>query len=1067
MKALTKPERLIPYATGRRLLRLLCLFSILTISVTVHAQNKTISGQVFDNENETLIGATVSVKGTDRGTATNVDGKFTITAKNKDILEFRMVGFNTVEVVVADNAKYNIVMEPKLVGLDEVVVIGYGTESRRVLTSSISKVGGDVLQNVPVTTIGEGLKGKMPGVKVTSTNNSPGSEVEFRIRGGSSIQLSNDPLIIVDGIEQSMEGLNSSDIESFEILKDAASTAIYGARASNGVILITTKQGKKGKPVITFEASVAYQQAARQYDFLNAEEFLSVLRPAIKNSPFPGRLTGSTAAGTGNTASSIYTTRYLEEGEAVPAGYKSMADPIDPAKTLIFKDNSFKDELFRDTWWQNYYLGVNGGTDNVTYALSLGYMDDDGVAIGTGFNRYTIKANTKIKATKRIDLTFSLNYSEANKEEFDNQRNVISRGLAAAPTQKIYMEDGSPAPGYSATSPNPVFYNYYNDQSKKTTYLTLSGSLKYKLYKGLALNAQGSVYRRRYDANSFENANKYSSERTTSAVRNNLDRNKLDVFLSYRQTFKKQHSISLVGGYAYQDELSDRTTVSGYGGSTDKITTLNGATTFDPNATTGIREELRLVGFYGRLIYDYKKKYLFTATFRADGSSKFASGNRWGYFPGMSAGWIVSEEKFMKPTANVLSLMKLRVSYGQTGNNNISNYDALGSYSPSFIYDGNGGIVTDRMPNNYLKWEHTDQLDLGIDLGLFNDRITLSADYFDRRSKDLLFQKELPNTSGYNYVMYNVGAVKFYGFDLDLTTRNIQNKDFQWTSKFIWSFVKNKVLKLNPNGRDKNRIGGTNGVNPDGTTFSFGGIAEGESLYSFYGYKTAGILQTVEAADNAHYDDLASGFRGGESIKGRKSVGDYEWMDRNGDGKITDVDQFYLGVTEPTSTGSFTNTFNYKNWGLSFTVDWALGHSIYEEAYSRYFLATFAYTHSLAKDVLNTWTPENPNAKYARFVANDTGDGSNNFGRISDVFTYKGDYLCIREISLFYNLKHRKLQKIGIQNIALSLTANNLHYFTEVPGGVSPETGTSSTYSTSYYSYPPTRKYALGAKITF
>lgn len=371
------------------------------------------------------------------------------------------------------------------------------------------------------------------------------------------------------------------------------------------------------------------------------------------------------------------------------------------------------------------------------------------------------------------------------------------------------------------------------------------------------------------------------------------------------------------------------------------------------------------------------------------------------------------------------------------------------------------------MGNEKLKWEHTNQLDLGADIGLFNDRITLIVDYFNRHTYDLLTPKELPNTSGYSYVMYNLGEVKFYGFDIDLNTQNIDTKDFKWNSKFVLSFVKNKVLKLNDNGRDKNREGGTNGVMADGTSFSFGGIAEGESLYSFYGYKSAGILQTTEAADNAYYDDLSAGYRDGRAIKGRKNVGDYEWVDRNGDGKITDVDQFYLGVTEPTSTGSFTNMFSYKNFGLNITVDWALGHSIYEESFSRYFQASFAYTHSLVTDVLQTWTPENLNAKYARFTANDPGDGSNNFGRISDIFTYKGDFLCLREISLLYNIKHLRLQKLGIQNIGLSLTGSNLHFFTAVPGGVSPETGTSSTYSSSYYNYPPIRKYALGVKITF
>ncbi len=1048
---------------------IICLGLLILLSNTtlILAQERMVTGQVFDASNETMPGAVIQVKGTTIGTVTDVEGRFGINAKENSTLVISMIGYKTVEINIRNNTSVTVRLEENTIGLEEVVVIGYGTASKRELTTSISTVQGEVLQNVAISSVGEGLKGKMPGVRVTSVNNSPGSETEFRIRGGSSIHLTNDPLIIVDGIEQTMEGLNPSDIETFSILKDAASTAIYGARGSNGVILITTKEGKKGKPSIVFEAGLAHQQAARQLEFLNAEEYLGIMRPAMQRSPFSNRLNGASAAGTGNTASSIYTTQFLAEGASVPEGYRSMADPLNPEKTLIFQDNSFRDQLFKETWWQNYYLGINGGSENSTYAVSLGYLDDDGIAIGTGFQRYNFKANTSINSIKNLTLKFGVNYSELVKEEYDNQRDVIARGLAAPPTQKIYMEDGLPAPGYSATTPNPVFYDYYNDQQKKTKYLTLNGSARYDITKSLSLNAQGSIYRREYDADSFEKANKYNPERTVSAIANTLERNKVELYMAWKRSFNKKHSLNLMGGYSYQDELSDRLTVGGYGGSTDKITTINGATTFDPRTTTGIRESFRLAGFYGRAMYDYKKRYLLSLTFRADGSSLFDTNNQWGYFPGMSAGWVISDEPFMKGLDKQVSQLKLRLSYGQTGNNSISNKDALGSYSPSVIYDGNGGLVPDRMSNINLRWEHTNQLDVGVDLGLFKNRITVVADLFDRRSKDLLFQKELPNTSGYSWVMSNVGEVKFYGFDVDVTTRNIVRPSFTWTSKFVWSFVKNEVLKLEDNNRDRNRIGGINGQLYDGTPFSFGGLAEGESLYSFYGYKHAGILQTTEAADNAYYDDLSTGYRDGRSLKGRKNPGDYEWYDRNGDGKITDVDQFHLGVTEPVSTGSLNNMFTYKDWGLNIGIDWALGHSIYDEAYSRYFLATFAYTHSLVKDVLNTWTPENPNAKYARFVANDSGDGSNNFARMSDVFTYKGDYLSLREISLIYNLKGEFLRKANISHITFNLTANNLCYLTQVPGSISPETGSASTYSGSYYNYPPVRKISAGIKVTF
>jgi TonB-linked SusC/RagA family outer membrane protein len=1051
----------------------LCLL-LLFWGLTSMAHAAVITGIVYESTGDPLAGVTIKVKGRTVGTNTSGDGTFKIEAESKDVLIVSMIGFKTEEILVGKQKELTVTLKESSVTLNEVVAVGYGTESRRTITSSITKIKGDVLQGIPITTMSDGLKGKIAGVRVTTTNSQPGAEAEIRIRGGSSINNDNDPLILVDGVERSMEGLNPNDIESLEILKDAASTAIYGSRASNGVILITTKKGSKDAPQVVFEGTVATQDAGRKYNFLNAREYLSVLRPAIANSKTTSYLTAVGSAGTGNDENSLYSVRILADGESVPAGWQSMADPVDETQTLIFQDNSFQNEVYRQALWQNYYMGVSGGSGNAKYAASLGYTDDEGVAIGTGFSRLNFNLNTSMAATKRMDLNMGVSYSEMLLDEYDNQRNVISRGLACPPTQRMYDDDGLPMRGYNNTSPSPLFYDYYNDQDKKLTTTSLTSTLKYKILKGLTGNVQGSLYRRNYNSDSFEKANYYTSARTASFAYNQLERNKIEPYLSYRRTFRK-HSISAVGGYSYMDQKSKRYSASAEGGNSDKITTLNGAPT--KTAASSVIEKQALIGFYSRATYDYQKKYLLTLTCRADGSSLFASGHRWGYFPGMSLGWIASEEKWLKDKVEVLSLLKLKTSYGQTGNNSIGLYDALGKYSVDYKYNGNGGIITSTMPNTNLTWETTNQLDLGIDAGVFNDRITLSADYFDKRTQNLLFDKELPNTTGYSSVKTNVGEVQFYGFDLELNTKNIQNKNFSWSTNVVWSFVKNKVLSLPDNGRDKNRIGGYTisvyGNDADGNivktgTEEFGGIAEGESLYSFYGYKCAGILKDEDAADNALYDESASGWRksDGKTIKGRKDVGDYEWTDRNGDEKITSEDMFKLGSTEPTSTGSMTNSFKYKNFGLNVTMDWALGHSVYEESYSRYFLATFACNYALVDGVNDTYSETNPNAKYARFVANDP-NYSANFSRISDVFTYKADYLCVREVSLQYTLMNSTLLKYGVKGVTLTLSGNNLYFFTALPGALSPEKGTSSTYSTSYYCYPSIRKLAMGAKINF
>lgn len=1061
-----KMKRKIVFA---RLCLLLCF-----VGMTSMANAVEITGIVKDKTGEPLTGTTVQVKGKTIGTSTNLEGKFKIEAESKDILVFSMMGFKTQEIPVEKQKDLTVILEESSVSLDEVVLVGYGSESRRTITSSISKVKGDVLQNIPITTVSDGLKGKIPGVRVTTTNSQPGADAEIRIRGGSSINNSNDPLILVDGVEQSMEGLNPNDIESMEVLKDAASTAIYGSRASNGVILISMKKGKKGTPQITLEATVASQDAGRKYDFLNARDYLTILRTALANSRTASYLTSVGSAGTGNDENSLYSTRLLADGATVPAGWQSMIDPVDSTKTLIFQDNSFQNEVYREATWQNYYMGISGGSEKAKYAASLGYTDDYGVAVGTGFSRVNFKLNTDIAATKKLDIELGINYSEMSLDEYDIQRNVISRGLSCPPTQRLYDDDGLPTRGYNNTSPSPLFYAYYNDQDKKLTTATLTGTAKYKIMRGLTLNVPVSVYRRLYNSDSFEKANYYTSARIASFSYNVLERNKIEPFLSYRTSFN-QHSISAVGGYSYMDQMSKRYSASAEGGNSDKITTLNGAPT--KTGASSIIEEQALLGFFSRASYDYQKKYMLTLTFRADGSSLFAEGHRWGYFPGMSLGWIASEEKWMKDNIEAVSLMKLKASYGQTGNNSIGLYDALGKYSVDYKYNGHGAIITSTMPNTNLTWETTNQLDLGLDLGVLNDRILVSFDYFDKRTQNLLFDKELPSTTGFASVETNVGEVQFKGYDVEVNTQNIKTKNFSWNTNFVWSFVKNKVLSLPDNGREKNRIGGYEidiyGDDGSGNKVItgkelFGGIAEGESLYSFYGYKCAGIIKDQEAADNALYDELSSGWRAsdGKTTKGRKDVGDYEWVDRNGDGKITNNDMFKLGSTEPTSTGSMTNSFKYKNFGLNVTMDWALGHSIYEESYSRYFLATFACNYALVDGVNDTYSASNPNAKYARFMANDPNYGAN-FSRMSNVFTYKADYLCLREVSLQYTLMAPKLLKNGIKGVTLILSGNNLYFFTALPGALSPEKGASSTYSTSYYCYPSIRKFAIGAKINF
>ncbi|PPL04576.1 SusC/RagA family TonB-linked outer membrane protein [Parapedobacter indicus] len=1054
-----------------RLALFILIFScwIFCPSQEANAQGRSVSGTVRTSAGEPVQGVTVSPSGSTAKATTDDVGAYRIDVPTAgQSLTFSAVGFETQELAIPASNVLDVVLAEAQTNLDEVVVVGYGTQSRRTVTSAITKVGGEVLQDIPISTVGEGLKGKVAGARVYSSNNTPGADAVFRIRGGSSINKSNDPLVLVDGVERAFSGINPNDVESIEVLKDAASTAIYGSRASNGVVLITTKQGSAAQaPRITFDVNLAHQEAETLIDFMNARDYINTVRPAVALSPTPQyNSTSGFSASTGNNESSIYSTRYLMDGESIPTGYASMPDPLDPSKTIIYQDNDFQSLMYREVLWQNYYLGIDGGNEFIRYAASGGFTDDGGVALGTGYSRYSGRAKADVKISDRLTLNTAFDFSRTRSSEFENQMNIIARGLAAPPTQKVYFADGTPTPGFNATSPNPVWWDYTRDVGNKDQRLSLIGGLNYRILDQLKANVQLSNYNHVSQYDYFEKAHQFSGLRTTESSFNELGRTKLDAYLSFDETVGNHHSLSAMAGYSYQVTDRKALSASATGASSDKVPTL----TAGPNKTgaeSNFEKEV-LIGYFGRLSYDYQKKYLLMATFRYDGSSFFAEGNQWGFFPGISGGWIISDENFLRDS-RVVDYLKLRASFGQTGNNSIGLYDALGRYATDARYNGNAGIVPATMPNRDLTWETSTQLDVGFDLNIINNRISISADYFNKITEDLLFSMELPNTSGFNNVQTNVGKVRFHGYDLELSSRNIQTDAFSWDSKLTWSFVKNEVLELPDNGRDRNRIGGI--TLDDGT--AFGGTAEGEPLYRYYGFMVDHILQNAEQAANARYDERARGWdpADGQNIRGRKLSGDYEWMDRDGDGRITDKDQFDLGVTVPHTTGGLNNSFSYKNFSLNVFVDWALGHSINHNAYMRYFMNTFANNYTIVNAVKETWKQEGDDTKYARFTANDPDAGNSNFSRTSNVFNYKGDYLCIREVTLQYRMPEHLFGRLGINGLTLTLSGNNLHYFSAVQGtGISPEVGASTTYSNSaatrYYNYPPIRRFSVGAKIT-
>lgn len=1056
----------------------LLLFFLLS-PILVLAQEWTLTGVVQDDTGEALPGVSVTVKGTARGVATDLDGLYSIKVSKGDVLVFKYVGYSDLEQTIADQKTLDVVLGTKAADLDEVVVVGYGVQSKRTVTSAISKLDGASIRETPINTVGEGLKGKIAGVRVYNSNNSPGSEATFLIRGGSSINGTNDPLILVDGVERSLAGLSPNDIESIEVLKDAASSAIYGSRASNGVVLVTTKKAKEGEIHVTFQGSVALQNAARMFEYMNARDQLYLARTRYVNGHMNqhGELFLEGAYSSGNTSTSRFSPRYLQPGESVPAGYQSMIDPIDTSKTLIFEDNDYAGLIFRDAIWQSYYAGIEGGTDKLNYTGSVNYTKDAGVGIGTDFDRFCTRANINAKLASNVKFNTILDYSKTNTGEYDNQYKLLSRGLMTPPTQRRYFVGdnkwyGIPTHGANASSSNPLFYEYYNDHSKSYNRLSVSATLDYEPIKGWHIIGTASTFQENGETDNFHKEDPLNGTRWADASNTTIKRNKLEIYSVFNKTFGN-HTLGATAGYSWQRYDYRYLYAKSQGQATDKIPTLNAGNEY--MAATSNKEQDVNVGFFGRLNYDYKKKYLFTLTFREDGSSRFYSGHQWGFFPGGSLGWVMSDEEFMLGLNPTINNLKWRVSYGQTGNNQVGLYDALGLYQIYTPYAGSSTIVSSSMPNMGLTWETSTQLDLGFDLGMFNNRIQLGVDYFNKDTDNLIQSKILPNTSGFSSVLTNIGKFRLRGFDLEINTHNITSKDFNWDSRITLTYVKNKVLKLPEavSKRDKNRIGGYSLPDMPGYSkenpYEFGGIAEGEPLGRIYGYKTKYIITTQEQADNATYDSGSKGWDWTQKKflgTGKKAIGDYEWCDLDQNGVINGNDMYLLGNTIPHTTGGFNNMFNYKDFTLNVYLDFALGHSIANGIFQRQ-LGVILDGNIPVQAMTDAWSPgDDPTKKkYAIWGYSNSG-ANNNYRENSDIFVQKADYLCIREISLSYSMPKKVIGKLPMENVVFTLQGNNLHYFTEVIG-LSPEMGAASTYGSGYNPYPPIRKYSLSVKVSF
>ena len=811
-------------------------------------------------------------------------------------------------------------------------------------------------------------------------------------------------------------------------------------------------------PEIVFEGQIGWESPSRKWDFMNAEEFLSFVRPAIAES-YNGAsvLTSATAAGTGNGDGSIHTTRFLSDGEAVPAGWRSMTDPV-TGRTIVFTDTDEQGHWFRDALWAKAYVGVTGGNENVKYAASVSYADDGGVVAMTDYSVFTMHGSADFKISKRLSASTTFDLSRSIRHPLvDNYFNSLGRGLLIAPTHRDYDADGNLLRGGdNKNCHTAMWYETYYDRECADKRATGNFNLNWEIVDGLTATAQYAMHDYNYRGSYYYKGNSLEQTRSCTETRTETLRDQFTAYLNFDRTFKR-HQIGVTAGYDYMAERYRYLTANSTYAPSDKVPVLQSGGNF--TASNKDTKEV-LISYFGRVNYNFDKRYILSFTARADGSSKFAPGNKWGFFPAGAAAWNVSDEKFWN--VRPINDLKLRVSYGMTGNNGIGLYDAYGSYSTAQNYAGHSTTIASAMANSALRWETTTQFDIGFDLGMFQNRLRIVADYYNKVTDNMIFSITLPDTSAYSSVKANVGSARFSGFELEVHSINVQKKNFTWTTDLTYTYNRNRVLSLpdeykytDVDGRDAWRIGGYTMTE---SGYRFGGTAVGEPLGRIYGYKIAGIIQSQAEADAALYDSQSHGYRRSDGFsentdskyKGRKDIGDYEWCNREGSARLADgreqissEDMFYLGSVIPHSVGGINNTFKYKNLSLSVYLDYALGHSIYNYFKSRVFQNGMGSNNAnLDKMVYDCWRyPGDTEAKYARFYANDPDYGNRNFSRISNFNVEKADYLCIRDVTLAYDLPVRWIKKLGMKKLTVSVTGNTLYYFTKVSGSISPESG--------------------------
>ena len=1059
-------------------------------------QEKTITGTVISSGDMlALPGATVIVKGTSTGTTTDFDGNYSISASTGATLVFSFVGFKTSEVVVSSQTSINVSLVEDTAMLDEIVITGYGKQSRSQLTTAVSKLDTKILETSTRSNVATALQGTIAGLRVTNTTGQPGSTPQIILRGGTNFDGTGSPLILIDGIPGSFYALNADDIESVEVLKDAAATAIYGARSANGVILVTTKTGKAGKSSINYRYKYSSNHERNDQEYLGATDHINYNRQAIgwyrevvgDPNAFGAFLNGANSMGTGNnTIGDPFTTQILSSANSYllnQPGWKSIPDILNPSQEIIFYDaTDIADRIYQNSASKDHYLSFDGGNQDGVYYLGLGLLDNDGLTLGSGFQRYSGKFSGSYKIYENFKVNSSIIYSNSslNRGPLGSDDTVFRRFQGQAPTSRTY--DSNPdgtwsdqyAPGQNQGFGNPLYYQNKFVRDNLEQRLSANVGIDWELFKDFSLNINGSHFAVN---NHFENFNKaYRTGSNTSTLRTAREasvelqrtlRNQLTGTLNYMKKVGNHNFNGLIGGEYYKDNYFN--TRSGTRNSpTDLIETLNAGAEAD-GIPYSFETEYVIVSTFGRLLYDYDDRYLFGFTFRYDGSSRLAN-NKYDFFPGVSIGWNVHNEPGFKESSikNVISRLKPRLSYGVNGNQDVlSNYGVYGAYGQQGIYNGQTGYANNALPTLGLVWEKSTTLNAGIDISFFDDRLSIIADVYSRDIKDKLANLILPYYTGFSSILTNNGTIRNKGFEMQLNADLIRNEDLTWNIGGTFSANKNYVIKLPENDNDLNRQGGTLIWNSKtGQQEWVGGYQEGQRSGNdlVVAFEQAGIYKTqAEAdADNGITDSYMP-----VNSRNKRWAGDVKWKDQNGDGVIDGLDRKVIGRTTPDFVGGITTSLTYKKFNLFVKTDFATGHLVWNHINNKGYGQTQG---NLAQPLVvgDSWTPTNTDTDWPRFVF---VNGSKNVWRGgegeldlqqygNEKFWEKGDYLALREVTLSYDLPMDAFKGV-FQRFSIFATGTNLHYFKSMTGDT-PELG-----GIQYGAFPVPRTFTLGLNVTF